>query len=100
MVAGAHKLSAFRILYTVSKRTPEVRSPGWVSTGLNAWCRRGWVPSVFHPYLQPHKTLLSPSFSSGQNPESHTSYVLGRHSATSLQPQPFLCLLFTFTFFF
>lgn len=51
---GAHKLSAFRTVYTVSKRVPEVRSPAWDSTGLTIRCQN-FVPSgsCFLPLSKP-----------------------------------------------
>lgn len=55
---GAHKLSAFRIVHTVSKRIPEVRSPARDSTGLTTRCQN-FVPSgsCFYPLTNPPLSL-------------------------------------------
>lgn len=51
---SAHKLSAFRIVHTVSKRVPEVGSPAWDSTGLTTRCQN-FVSSgsCFRPLTNP-----------------------------------------------
>lgn len=72
---GAHKLSAFRIGYTVSKRVLGVRSPAWDSTGLTTRCQN-FVPSG--------SCFLPPS----SPPLSHTHMPLQSLVMTLVQATP------------